>query len=90
MEELPTFLAKAMVLSELLVMLPFPLLLTLDLRGAGAPNVCQPEWGYGPSALHWGLISLPVMVAKQMPEYEQWLFIQRPWGRNFSQFVYSS
>lgn len=30
----------------------------------------QPEWGYGPSALHWAFISSPVTAAKQMPEHE--------------------
>lgn len=69
MEELLTLPATAMVLSELLVMLPSSPA-GLSIPGMqGEPNVCQPEWGNGPSALCWALISSPVMAAKQMSEY---------------------
>lgn len=33
------------------------------------PNVCQPGWKNGPSALCWALISSPEMVAKQLLEH---------------------
>lgn len=64
-----------------------------DSAGAGEPNVNQPEWGYGPSALHWAFFSSPVTAAKQMLGHEvyngiQWSFTQRHGRRTlFSLFT---
>ena len=68
MKELLTLPAcAALVLSQLLVMLPF--LAVVSTSGMQSePNVCQPEWGNGPSALCWALISSSVMASKRTPE----------------------
>lgn len=55
--------------SELFVMFPFP---PVGISVSGIqrePNMCQPEWGNGPFALRWALISSPAMAAKQMPKH---------------------
>lgn len=50
--------------SEPLVMLPF-LAVGISISGMQRePNVCQPEWKNGPSALCWALTSSPEMAAK--------------------------
>lgn len=68
MKELLTLPAwAAVVLSELLVMLPFLAVVSISVMQS-EPNVCQPEWGNGPSALCWALISSSVVASKRMPE----------------------
>ena len=59
----------AVVFFEPLVMLPF-LAVGISISGMQRePNVCQPEWKNGPSALCWALISSPEMAAKQLLEH---------------------
>ena len=55
--------------SEPLVTPPF-LAVGISISGMPRePNVCQPEWKNGPSALCWALTSSPEMAAKQLLEH---------------------